>query len=36
MYTRKKIPNAIVDENVDVYLVHKYFPSDAWLVMEEL
>ena len=25
----EKIPNAIVNENVDVFLVQKYFTSDA-------
>ena len=32
----EKIPNTIVDENVDVYLVRKYFSSDAWLVVEDV
>ena len=30
------IPNAIVNENVDVFLVQKYFTSDAWLVVEDV
>ena len=32
----EKIPNAIMDENVDVFLVQKYFSSDAWLVVEDV
>ena len=32
----EKISNAIVDDNVDVYLVRKYFTSDAWLVVEDV
>lgn len=34
--TPEKIPNAIVDENVDVFLMQKYFTSDAWLVVEDV
>ena len=32
----EKVPNAVVDENMDVYLVRKYFSSDAWLVVEDV
>ena len=32
----EKIPNTIVGENFDVYLVRKYFSSDAWLVVEDV
>ena len=32
----EKIPNAILDENVDIYLIRKYFTADAWLVLEDI
>ena len=32
----KKIPNAILDEDVDIYLIQKYFTADAWLVIEDV
>ena len=32
----EKIPNAILDENVDIYLIWKYFTADAWLVIEDV
>ena len=34
METRpERIPNAVLDENVDIHLVRKYFSNDAWLVV---
>ena len=27
------VPNAVLDENVDVFLIRKYFTNDAWLVV---
>ena len=32
----EKIPMALLDENVDVYLIRKYFTADAWLVIEDV
>ena len=29
-----KIPDSVADENVDIYLVRKYFSQNAWLVVE--
>ena len=29
------VPNAVLDENVDVFLVRKYFTNDAWLLVTE-
>ena len=29
------VPTAALDENVDVYIVRKFFTSDAWLTVEE-
>ena len=31
-----KDPYTLVDGNVDVYLVWKYFSSDAWLAVEDV
>ena len=30
------ITDAVVDENVDVHLIHKYFTCDAWLLVEQV
>jgi len=32
----EKISNTILDENVDIYLIRKYFTADAWLVIEDV
>ena len=32
----EKISSAIMDESVDVHLVHRYFSYDAWLNLEEV
>ncbi len=29
-------PDAIMDENVDVHLIQRYFTSDAWSLVEEV
>ena len=29
----ERVPNAVLDENVDLHLVRKYFLNDAWLVV---
>ena len=31
----ESFPDAILDENVDIHLVRRYFSSDAWLVVME-
>ena len=30
------VPNAVLDENVDVFLVRKYFTNDAWLLVTDV
>ena len=32
----EKLPDAAIDENVDVHLVRKYFTSDAWLLVKDV
>ena len=32
----EKIPNSVLDENVNVHLVHSYFTNDAWLIVEDI
>ena len=32
----EKIPNSVLDENVDVHLVCPYFTDDAWLIVEDI
>jgi len=32
----ERIPDAVVDENVDVHLVRRHFSSDAWLLIESV
>ena len=32
----EKLPDSVVDENVDVHLVRKYFISDAWLLVKDV
>ncbi len=32
----EKLPDAAIDENVDVHLIRKYFTSDAWLLVEDV
>lgn len=29
------IPDAVMDENVDIHLIRRFFSHDAWLVMED-
>ena len=29
----EKLPDAILDENVDVHLIRKFFTTDAWLLV---
>ena len=30
------VPNAVLDEKVDVFLVWKYFTNDAWLLVTDV
>ena len=30
------VPNAVLDENVDVFFVRKYFTNDAWLLVTDV
>ena len=30
----EKLPNAAIDENVDIHLIRKYFTSDVWLFLQ--
>ena len=30
----ERIPDSILDENVDVCLIRRYFSSDAWLLLD--
>ena len=32
----ERITDAVVDENVDVHLIRKYFTYDAWLLVEQV
>ena len=32
----EKVSDAVVDDNVDVHVVRKYFTNDAWMVVEEV
>ena len=32
----EKLPDAILDENVDVHLIRKFFSQDAWLLVTEV
>ena len=32
----ENLPDAILDENVDVHLIRRYFSNDAWLVVQDV
>ncbi len=32
----EKVPDSIADENVDIFLVRRYFTQDAWKVVEDV
>ena len=32
----EKIPDAVLDENVDIHIIRKYFTQDAWLLLEDV
>ena len=29
----ERVPNAVIDENVDIHLIRKHFSNEAWLVV---
>ena len=31
----KVVPDAVLDENVDFFLIRKYFTNDAWLLVTD-
>ena len=32
----EQLPDAVLDENVDVHLIRKFFTHDAWLLMADV
>ncbi len=32
----EKLPDAVLDQNIDVHLIRKFFTQDAWLLVEEV
>ena len=32
----ENLPDGVVDENVDVHLIRKYFSNDAWLLLMDV
>ena len=30
------MPNAVLDVNVDIFLIRKYFTNDAWLLVTDM
>ena len=30
------VPNAVLDENVNIFLIRKYFTNDAWLLVTDM
>jgi hypothetical protein len=32
----ENLPDAILDDNVDVHLIRKYFTNDAWLLVKDV
>ena len=30
------LPDAVLDENVDIQLIHRYFSNDAWLLGQDV
>ena len=32
----ENLPDTVLDENVDVHLVRRYFTNDAWLVIKDV
>lgn len=31
----EKLPVAVLDENVDIHMVRKYFTNDAWMIIQD-
>ena len=32
----EKVPDGIIDENVDIHLIRRFLTNDAWLVLKKL
>ena len=32
----EKVPNALLDENVDIHLIHCCFTDDAWMIVDSV
>ena len=32
----EKVPDGIIDENVDIHLIRRFLTNDAWLVLKQL
>ena len=32
----ERLPDALLDDNVDVHIVRQYFTNDAWMVVEDV
>ena len=32
----ERVTNAVIDENVDIYIVRRFFTLDAWKLIEDL
>ena len=32
----ERVTNAVIDENVDIYIVRRFFTHDAWKLIEDL
>lgn len=32
----ERVTNAVLDENVDIYLIRRFFSSDAWMIVEDV
>ena len=35
-YRPEVMPNAVLDESVDIFLIQKYFTNDAWLLVTDM
>ena len=32
----EKLPDAVLDENVDMHLIHRFFTHDVWLLVADV
>ena len=32
----ERVPNSVLDKNIDVFFIRKYFSTDAWLMVESI